>query len=191
MSILFVPFGKGDGNENLVGMANAWIANVGQDVRGKVPPVLAVYDGVTASLAKAGANESIYVLAHGITDPQLSGQYVANNHGNTNVTNFMSATEVAKRVNRSGLPLGHRKLKLYICNLNGSAKPFAERVYQVLAGKYTQLQVSYYLSAVSIPLPAGDGTFHKRTVALMPDENTGFVLLSMMGPRASELRVTV
>jgi hypothetical protein len=189
MSYLFVPFAQAEGNGNLVGMANNWIANVGQDVRGKPLPTLAVYDGgMTRPLSGAGANESIYVLAHGAGDPV----YVANNHGNTGVTNLMSATELAKRINRAGLPLGHRKLKLYICNLNGTARPFAERVHQVLAGKFTQLQVMYYLAAVSIPLPSENGEYHKlSTVRAMPDENTGFILVNVFGGRASDVQVSV
>jgi hypothetical protein len=192
MSYLFVPYAQDEGNDNLVGMAKLWIKRVGLDVRGKTPPVLAVYDGASKPLAKAGTNEAVYVLAHGTAQKEFAGEYVANNHGNTDVTNFMSAEEVSNRVAGAGLPVGHRNLRLYICNLNGSLRPFAEKVYKILAPTYGSLQVSYYLSSVSLPIAAGDGSYHKVGMAVaMPDPNNGFILLSATGGRASSLRVTV
>ena len=169
-------------------MANSWVNSVANDVRGKVPPTIAIYGQGAAPLANAQPNESIYVLAHGAGNEEF-----VSNSANGNGAFLISSTQLAKHLNRAGLPLGHRKLKLYICNTNGTMRLFATRVYQVLAGKYTQIQMQYYLGSVSLPRPVpGTAMYQKRsTFAGMPDPDAGFVLVNGGGMRASAARQTV
>ena len=168
-------------------MAMTWVNHVTADDREKVPPTIAIYGQDAAPLANVQPNESIYVLAHGIGN----ADWVAN----TSIgAVLISPTQLAKHLNGAGLPLGHRKLKLYICNTNGTMRAFATRVHQVLAGKYMQIQVQYYLGSVSLPrLVPETAMYQKRsTFTGMPDPNTGFVLVNDgPGARASAVRQTV
>lgn len=187
MSILYIPF-HNMYNAQLRQMADIWATRVSLDQRDKIPPTIVVSGG--GSLANAQPNESIYVLAHGQGNPN----YVFNIEQAQGAIGI-DAGGLAQNLIDSGLPVGHRKLKLYICNLEGAMTPFADAVKQALRGSHPEIQVQYYVGKVSVPRQVpGTFLFHKQSIRVaidMPGE-TGFTLvhpITTITP-ASEARET-
>lgn len=160
---LFVPFTSAENNGELLTMANQWINRVSIDPRGKEPPKLLFYNlSQNKPLRIIDRDDTVYVLAHGHT--ALPG-YVANVRAP--LCQAMDHNNLAARLKVAGLPLDHRRVKLYICNAGGQMRVFAADFKRVMQGMgYVNIDVYSYDASVSIPQEFADGQYHKEGVFL-------------------------
>jgi len=159
MSYLYIPFTDREGNQDLRRLAGLWVSRVAQDSRHKNPPEIKIHGSMPRVLGEVQASESIYILAHG-----GDGGYVFNN--SVPPASGMDHRELALRVFRDELSLGHRKVKLYFCNPLGGAiaefaRRFKEEMWQL---NYTgALEVYYYVGNVSVPREDDPGVYYKTS----------------------------
>ena len=159
MTYLYIPFTNEEHNGDLQRLANKWVSRMALDGRGKNLPAIRINTSERNALSDVQPNEVVYVLAHG-----GEAEYVFSD--SKPPCCGMDHRELALRVFRDRLSLGHRRVKLYFCNPFGSpiaefARRFKEEMWQL---NYTgALEVLYYVGTVSVPTEDTPGIYHKTS----------------------------
>ncbi|MCX2780613.1 hypothetical protein OQJ46_11905 [Microbulbifer thermotolerans] len=161
MIYLFIPFTNTQNNQELLSMGTRWVTSFNKDPRGKEPPKLLFHNtGLNKPLNIINQNDTLYILAHGHFN--MPG-YVANvRNGNCLA---MDHTALATILKVSGLPLNHKRVKLYICNASGQMRKFASDFKRTMQNMgYNLIDVYFYDSSVGVPAEFSDGQYHKDGV---------------------------
>jgi hypothetical protein len=180
--VLYVPFAKTEGNDELLSMAESWQKQIKKEIKASkttewqeknahlnrkpmIPPIVTYLES-SEPLRELPEGVRLYVLAHSTELPE----YVAN-YGDKPTKLMFDANELARRLCADGLPKrtpeAPQIIKLYICDEGiGKTEDFAKAFHAAMKKHERSVDTQYYFGG-SVAVPKFDtktGLTHKYVV---------------------------